>query len=137
MKQIIIIEDNKKNLELFKAVLGMIPDLEISAEENGKDGLELIKANEPDIILLDIQLPDMNGTEICKELRKMEKFYNTPIIAVTSFAMKGDKERIIDSGFSDYISKPLNVIDFRKKIQSLLEMEAMITISWIKSSIIH
>lgn len=137
MKQIIIIEDNKKNLELFKAVLGMIPDLEISAEENGKDGLELIKANEPDIILLDIQLPDINGTEICKELRKMEKFYNTPIIAVTSFAMKGDKERIIDSGFSDYISKPLNVIDFRKKIQSLLEMEAMITISWIKSSIIH
>ena len=129
MKQIIIIEDNKKNLELFKAVLGMIPDLEISAEENGKDGLELIKANEPDIILLDIQLPDINGTEICKELRKMEKFYNTPIIAVTSFAMKGDKERIIDSGFSDYISKPLNVIDFRKKIQSLLEMEAMITIS--------
>ncbi len=129
MKKIIIIEDNKKNLELFKAVLGMIPNLDILAKENGKDGLELIKSEEPDIILLDIQLPDMNGTDICKELRKIDKFKNTPIIAVTSFAMKGDKERIIDAGFSDYMSKPLNIIEFRKKIQTLMEMEVITIIS--------
>ena len=128
MKKIVIIEDNKKNLELFKAVLGMIQNLEISAKENGIEGLELIKSEEPDIILLDIQLPDINGTEICKELRKMDKFKNTPIIAVTSFAMKGDKDRIIDAGFNDYVSKPLNIIDFRKKIQSFMEIEAIPTI---------
>ncbi|QEE16618.1 response regulator [Promethearchaeum syntrophicum] len=123
LKKIIIVEDNKKNLELFKAVLGMIPNLEILTKENGIDGLELIKSEDPDIILLDIQLPGINGTEICEEIRKMDKFKSTPIIAVTSFAMKGDKERIVDSGFSDYISKPLNIIEFRKKIQRLLEIE--------------
>jgi len=121
LKKIIIVEDNRKNLELFKAVLGMIPNLEILAKENGKDGLELIKSEEPDIILLDIQLPDMKGTDICKELRKMKKFFNTPIIAVTSFAMKGDKERIIEAGFNDYVSKPLNILEFRKKIQNIIE----------------
>ena len=131
MKKIVIVEDNKKNLELFKAVLGMIQNLEISAKENGREGLELIKSEEPDIILLDIQLPDINGTEICKELRKMDKFKNTPIIAVTSFAMKGDKDRIIDAGFNDYVSKPLNIIDFRKKIESFMEIEAFNNILWI------
>lgn len=125
MKKIIIVEDNRKNLELFKAVLGMIPNLEILAKENGKDGLELIKSEEPDIILLDIQLPDMKGTDICKELRKMKKFFNTPIIAVTSFAMKGDKERIIEAGFNDYVSKPLNILEFRKKIQNIIEIETI------------
>ena len=129
LKKIIIVEDNRKNLELFKAVLGMIPNLEILAKENGKDGLKLIKSEEPDIIILDIQLPDMKGTDICEELRKMEKFFNTPIIAVTSFAMKGDKERIIEAGFSDYVSKPLNIIEFRKKIQNFMEMEAIAIIS--------
>ncbi len=124
MKKIIIVEDNRKNLELFKAVLGMIPNLEILAKENGKDGLELIISEEPDIILLDIQLPDMKGTDICKELRKMEKFFHTPIIAVTSFAMKGDKARIIEAGFNDYVSKPLNILEFRKKIQNIIEVEA-------------
>ena len=125
MKKIIIVEDNRKNLELFKAVLGMIPNLEILAKENGKDGLELIKSEEPDIILLDIQLPDMKGTDICKELRKMKKFFNTPIIAVTSFAMKGDKERIVEAGFNDYVSKPLNILEFRKKIQNIIEINTI------------
>ena len=122
-------EDNTKNLELFKAVLGMIPNVELLTAENGLQGFDLIKSNKPDIILLDIQLPDMKGTEICHELRTMNRFTHTPIIAVTSFAMKGDKERIIKSGFTDYISKPLNVLDFKNKIQTLVEMEILAIIS--------
>lgn len=123
MKKIAIIEDNKKNMELFKAVLGMIPNIQIITEENGKDGLALIISDEPDIVLLDIQLPGMKGTEICQELRKLGKFIHTPIIAITSFAMKGDRERIIKSGFTDYISKPLNILDFKTKIQNLVDAE--------------
>jgi CheY-like chemotaxis protein len=123
MKKIAIVEDNIKNLELFKAVLGMIPNVEIITAENGKDGLELIKTGNPDVILLDIQLPDMKGTAICKKLRMIDRFKDTPILAVTSFAMNGDKERIINSGFTDYLSKPLNTMDFRKKIQNLIELE--------------
>ena len=119
-KKICIIEDNEKNLELFIAVLGTIQDLEIFTSITGKEGLNLIQSKNPDIIILDIQLPDINGTDICRELRKLEKFKKTSIIAITSFAMKGDKERILDSGFDDYISKPLKITDFREKIQKLL-----------------
>ncbi len=119
-KKIYIVEDNEKNLELFIAVLGTLPNLEIFTSITGKEGLKLIQSKNPDVIILDIQLPDINGTDICRELRKLKKFKKTPIIAVSSFAMKGDKERILEAGFSDYISKPLNIANFREKIQKSL-----------------
>ena len=120
-KQIFIVEDNEKNLELFKAVLGTLPDLDILTSITGKEGLQLIKTNDIDVIVLDIQLPDMTGIDICKELRKLNKYKDTPILAVTSFAMKGDKERILDAGFNDYISKPLQIKEFRESIIKYLE----------------
>jgi len=120
-KKIYIVEDNEKNLELFKAVLGTMPNIEVFTAITGKEGLELIKPNNPDIILLDIQLPDINGTEICVELRKLKKFKKTPIIAVSSFAMKGDKERILEAGFDYYLSKPLKISNFREKIKEFLK----------------
>lgn len=121
-KKIYIVEDNEKNLELFIAVLGTMPNLEICTSITGKEGLKIIQSENPDMILLDIQLPDINGTDICRELRKLKKFKKTPIIAVTSFAMKGDKERILEAGFNDYISKPLKISDLREKIQNLIDM---------------
>ncbi|MHA2018659.1 MAG: response regulator [Promethearchaeota archaeon] len=114
-------EDNSKNLELFKIVLNSLPNLEILTSTRGKDGLRLIKSKSPDIIILDIQLPDINGIEICKELRKIEKFKEKPIVAITSFAMKGDKNFILESGFTDYIGKPIIIQEFRKKINGYLE----------------
>ena len=121
-KKIYIVEDNEKNLELFKAVLGTMPNIEVFTAITGKEGLELIKPNNPDIILLDIQLPDINGTEICVELRKLKKFKKTPIIAVSSFAMKGDKERILEAGFDYYLSKPLKISNLREKIKEFLKI---------------
>ncbi len=120
-KQIYIVEDNRKNMELFIAVLETLPDLKIFTATKGKEGLELIKSGNPDIIILDIQLPDINGTEICKELRKIERFKTTPIIAVSSLAMKGDKAMIMGAGFDNYISKPIMIKDFRELIQNLLK----------------
>ena len=120
-KQIYIVEDNRKNMELFIAVLETLPDLKIFTATKGKEGLELIKSGNPDIIILDIQLPDISGTEICKELRKIERFKTTPIIAVSSLAMKGDKEMIMEAGFDNYMSKPLIIKDFRESIQNLLK----------------
>ncbi len=120
-KQIYIVEDNEKNMELFIAVLETLPDLKIFTATKGKEGLELIKSGNPDIIILDIQLPDISGTEICKELRKIERFKTTPIIAVSSLAMKGDKEMIMEAGFDNYMSKPLIIKDFRESIQNLLK----------------
>ncbi len=114
-------EDNEKNLELFKAVLGTISNIDIQTSITGKTGLHLIKNGNIDVIILDIQLPDMNGIDICKELRKLDKYKKTPILAVTSFAMKGDKERILDAGFNDYIAKPILIKDFRDSVVKFLE----------------
>ena len=121
MKRVYVIEDNEKNMKLFRAILKLVPDIEIFEETQGDLGFELIKSGTPDLIILDIQLPGMSGIEICSELRKITKFKNIPIIAVTSFAMKGDKERILSAGFNDYISKPIKVQEFRELVSNLLK----------------
>ena len=123
MKKVYVVEDNEKNMKLFRAILKIIPDIEIFEETRGDLGLELIKSGNPDLVILDIQLPEMNGIEICSELRKIEKFKDTPIIAVTSFAMKGDKERIMEAGFNQYVSKPIKVQEFREVVKKYLNLE--------------
>ena len=119
-KTVFIIEDNERNLKLFKAVLQVVPDLVIHTETQGDKGLELIKSSIPDLVILDIQVPKINGMVICTELRKIEKLKNIPIIAVTSFAMKGDEHRIMSAGFDEYVSKPINVTEFRELIKKYL-----------------
>ncbi len=121
-KKIYIVEDNEKNLELFIAVLGTMQNIEIFTSNTGREGLKLIQSKNPDVIILDIQLPDINGTDICRELRKIKRFKKTPIIAVSSFAMKGDKERILEAGFDFYLSKPLSISNFREKIREFLRV---------------
>ena len=119
-KTVYVVEDNEKNMKLFRAILKLIPELEIHEEIRGDSGFELIKSGNPDLVILDIQLPEMNGIEICTELRKLEKFKDVPIIAVTSFAMKGDKERILSAGFTSYVSKPIKVAEFRELVKEYL-----------------
>ena len=123
MKKVYVVEDNEKNMKLFRAILKIIPNIEVFEETRGDLGLELIKSGYPDLVILDIQLPEMNGIEICGELRKTDKFKDTPIIAVTSFAMKGDKERIMDAGFNQYVSKPIKVQEFREVVKKYLNLE--------------
>ena len=122
MKNVYVVEDNEKNMKLFRAILKTIPEIEVFEESQGDLGFELIKSSNPDLIILDIQLPEMNGIEICSELKKIDKFKNIPFIAVTSFAMKGDKERILSAGFNDYISKPIKVQEFRDIVKSYLKL---------------
>ncbi len=115
-KNIFIVEDDLKNLKLFKAILGKMPEFDVRFEIQGKQAFEYIKDEYPNLIILDIQLPEMSGIEICQELRKIEKFRDVPIIAVTALAMKGDKDRIMAAGFTDYISKPIKIKVFRETI---------------------
>ena len=121
IKNVYMIEDNEKNMKLFRAILKLIPDVEIFEESHGDLGLELIKSGNPDLIILDIQLPELNGIDLCHELRKIEKFKEVPIFAVTSFAMKGDRERILSAGFNEYISKPIKVHEFREIVKEYLK----------------
>ncbi len=122
MKNVYVVEDNEKNMKLFRAILKTIPEIEVFEETQGDLGFELIKSSNPDLVILDIQLPEMNGIEICSELKNIDKFKNVPFIAVTSFAMKGDKERILSAGFNDYISKPIKVQEFREVVKSYLKL---------------
>lgn len=115
-KHIFVVEDNIKNLELFKAILGTIPNLKILTATTGEKGLREIKLNHIDAIILDIQLPDMSGVDICQQLRKDDRYKKTPIIAVTSFAMKGDKDKFLEAGFTHYTSKPIQIKEFRDDV---------------------
>ena len=119
-KNVYVIEDNEKNMKLFRAVLKLIPDINIFEETSGELGLELIMSGNPDLVILDIQLPEISGIDICKKLREQDAFKDTPIIAVTSFAMKGDKDRILSAGFNEYISKPIKINDFRELVKEYL-----------------
>ena len=120
-KQIFIVEDNEKNLELFRAVLGTIPNLDIFTSLTGEAGLHQIETKEIDVIILDIQLPDLSGIDICQKLRKIDRYKKTPILAVTSFAMKGDEQRILEAGFDGYVSKPILIKEFRETILKYLK----------------
>lgn len=122
MKNVYIVEDDSKNMKLFKAILNQFPEISIFAEVEGESGLKKIKSGDPDLILLDIRLPKMNGIEICKELRKIDRFKKIPIIAVTAYAMTGDEQRILDAGFDEYIEKPIRVNKFKDTISQYLSL---------------
>lgn len=87
---------------------------------SGKDGIVEAQNNRPDIILLDIQLPEMDGYEVAEKLREIEELKETPIIAVTSYAMPGDKEKVMAAGATGYIEKPINPDTFISQMNSFL-----------------
>ena len=115
-KKLLIVEDNQDSRELVIKVLRN-RDYQLIEAVDGEDGLEKAIAEQPDIILLDISLPKMGGYEVAKNLRLREEFKHTPIIAFTAHAMKGDEEKALQSGFSGYISKPINVRELPKQIE--------------------
>lgn len=121
-KTIFIAEDNEVYLKLVKAVVNTMPDLEVIMETEGGRALELIKKNNPDLIILDIQLPGINGIEICKELRKLTEFKNKPIIAMTGYPEDFDESIFSEAGFSKFFSKPIELNDFIKSIQDFLSI---------------
>lgn len=115
---ILIIEDNEQNMYMLSYLLET-NDYVVLKAYNGVDGLNLAHENHPEIILIDIQLPDMDGYEICRKLRNNGLPKNTVIITVTSYAMAGDREKAIESGANGYIEKPVNPDTFIKQMESI------------------
>jgi len=105
MYKILIVEDNADNLAVLEAFLE--DDYELIDAVNGREGLAMAKLQKPDLILLDISLPEMDGTEVLLQIRKIKEIKETPIIALTAHAMVGDKERYLSLGFNAYVSKPI------------------------------
>jgi CheY-like chemotaxis protein len=119
MAKILIIEDNEQNLYLETFILQKNGH-EIIQARSGERGIALAVQKIPDLILLDIQLPGMDGYTVAEELRKNQEISNIPIIAVTSYAMTGDRERILEAGCTGYIEKPINPDTFHLEITQFL-----------------
>jgi len=117
---ILVIEDNEQNLYLMRFLLEKNGFTVIEATD-GISGVELAKKEEPDLILLDIQLPRMDGYSVAREIKNNAVLNKTPIVAVTSYAMAGDRERAIASGADGYIEKPIDPEKFIEQITKHLK----------------
>ena len=116
-KTILIVEDNELNMKLFNDLLEA-KWYSVVQTKNGMEALELAREHKPDLILMDIQLPEVSGLEVTKWIKEDETIAHIPVIAVTAFAMKGDEERIRQGGCEAYISKPISVASFLQTVQS-------------------
>ncbi|MEW5765011.1 MAG: response regulator [Acidobacteriota bacterium] len=117
--KVLIIEDNEDNLRLERMLLSPL-GLEITSARDGLSGVETAKADRFDLILLDIQLPVMDGYQVARALRRIPHCSSIPIVAVTSYAMPGDRERSLESGCSGYIEKPLDPSSFARQVEAFL-----------------
>ena len=118
-KTVMIVEDNELNMKLFNDLLES-RGYSIIQTRNGLEAMDLARAHRPDLILMDIQLPEVSGLVVTKWLKEDDELISIPVIAVTAFAMKGDEERIRQGGCEAYISKPISVPRFIETIKSYL-----------------
>ena len=116
-KTVLVVEDNDLNMKLFCDLLEAHGYATISARE-GAGVVELARARKPDLILMDIQLPDISGLEVTQRLKADEELKHIPVIAVTAFAMKGDEDRIRAGGCEAYVSKPISMVRFIETIRA-------------------
>jgi two-component system cell cycle response regulator DivK len=107
-ERILVVEDNEKNMKLFRDVLSATGYRTLEARTGG-EAIALATANAPDLVLMDIQMPDVDGVEALRRLRADERTAAIPVLAVTAQAMHGDREHFLAEGFDGYLSKPVNV----------------------------
>jgi len=116
-KTVLIVEDNELNMKLFNDLL-RAHGYETVQARNGLDGIELARQHKPDLILMDIQLPEVSGIDVTRWLKEDEELRAIPVVAITAFAMKGDEERIRESGCEAYLSKPISVSKFLDTVRN-------------------
>ena len=118
-KTVLIVEDNELNMKLFRDLLEA-HGYQTVGTNKGVEALDLVRRHRPDLILMDIQLPEISGLEVTKWLKDDEELSHIPVVAVTAFAMKGDEERIRQGGCEAYISKPISVMHFLEVVRKHL-----------------
>jgi two-component system cell cycle response regulator DivK len=119
MKRVLVIEDNENNMELITFILEANSYQTLKAE-TGQKGVALALQERPDFIILDIQLPDISGTDVLKMIRSSEIGDSIPIIAMTSYAMAGDREKLLAAGCDDYIEKPIDPETVMTRIEKVV-----------------
>jgi two-component system cell cycle response regulator DivK len=119
-EQILVVEDNEKNMKLFRDVL-QAKGYSIMEATTGGRAIELAIEHVPDLVLMDIQLPDIDGVDALGQLRANERTASIPILALTAQAMEGDRERFLSAGFDGYLSKPVNIAEFVATVKRYCE----------------
>lgn len=119
-KTILVVEDNELNMKLFEDLL-QAHGYRILTTKDGKEALRMAKEHRPDLVLMDIQLPEISGLEVTRLMKADADIRHIPVVAVTAFAMKGDEEKIRQGGCEGYISKPISVSRFIETIQKFLK----------------
>ncbi|HVC54652.1 MAG TPA: response regulator [Stellaceae bacterium] len=118
-RKVLIVEDNDLNMKLFNDLLEAHGYSTLQTRD-GIEALRMAREHRPDLILMDIQLPEVSGLEVTKWLKEDDTLRTIPVIAVTAFAMKGDEERIRDGGCEAYIAKPISVASFMQTVERFL-----------------
>jgi two-component system cell cycle response regulator DivK len=118
-RKILIVEDNEDSRQLVVKVLRNKGYITVEAAD-GEEAIEKVVSERPDLVLLDISIPKLDGYEVAKRLKSREDVKDIPIVAVTAHAMKGDREKVIAAGFEGYISKPVNVRELPEQVRSYL-----------------
>jgi two-component system cell cycle response regulator DivK len=119
-KTVLIVEDNELNMKLFHDLL-QANGFNTIETRNGIEALDLARKHKPDLILMDIQLPEVSGLEVTKWIKEDDELKSIPVVAVTAFAMKGDEERIREGGCEAYLSKPISVAKFLETVRHFVK----------------
>ena len=119
--RILVVEDNPKNLKLVRDVLTH-SGYEVLEATSGEDGVRLADEQSPDLILMDLQLPGIDGAEALRRIRTGGKNPDVPVVAVTAFAMNDDRQRAFDSGFNGYVEKPISVRGLPQQVEDFLKL---------------
>lgn len=119
-KTVLIVEDNDLNMKLFHDLLDA-HGYQTLQTKNGMEALSIAKEQRPDLILMDIQLPEVSGLEVTKWIKEDDNLKSIPVVAVTAFAMKGDEEKIRVGGCEAYIAKPISVQKFLDTVRQFLD----------------
>jgi two-component system cell cycle response regulator DivK len=118
-KTVLIVEDNELNMKLFNDLLDAHGYATLQTR-NGVEAIELARKHKPDLILMDIQLPEVSGLMVTKWIKDDDHLKSIPIIAITAFAMKGDEEKIREGGCEAYLSKPISVVKFLETVRTFI-----------------
>jgi two-component system cell cycle response regulator DivK len=119
--RILVVEDNPKNLKLVRDVLTHW-GYDVIEATTGEDGVRLAGEASPDLVLMDLQLPGIDGMEALRRIRRGDQNRKVPVVAVTAFAMNEDRQRAFDSGFDGYVEKPISVRDLHRQVSDFLQL---------------
>jgi len=118
-EKILIVEDNPQSMRLIEMTL-RAKGYKLLKVTDGEEALDMTKREEPDLVIMDVRLPKMNGLEVTRRLKEKPAFIHIPVIALTAYAMKGDKEKAIEAGCDAYLSKPVNTHELSRLVAEML-----------------